>query len=124
MVELLGYSRDEFISKELWEIGLLKDEAVSKAAFEELLGKGYIRYEGLPLETKAGERRELEFISNVYVEGDNLVIQCNIRDITKRKQAEKALLRQKTELSLLFDLMPAMVWFNGASQRHRVPAYR
>ncbi len=52
MVELLGYSRDEFLGKELWEIGLLKDEEASRAAFRELQQNGYIRYEGLPLETK------------------------------------------------------------------------
>src|SRR5687767_1233475 len=45
MVELLGYSREEFLGKELWEIGLLKDEEVSKAAFRELKEQGHIRYE-------------------------------------------------------------------------------
>jgi PAS domain S-box-containing protein len=36
MVELLGYSRDEFLGKELWEIGLFKDRDESEAAFREL----------------------------------------------------------------------------------------
>jgi signal transduction histidine kinase len=31
----------------------------------------------------------VEFVSNVYREGDHQVIQCNIRDITARKQAEE-----------------------------------
>ena len=90
MVELLGYSRDEFLGKELWEIGLLEDEEVSKAAFRELKENGFVRYEDLPLETKAGVRRELEFVSSVYTDGDRQVIQCNIRDITERKAAAEA----------------------------------
>jgi len=88
MVELLGYSRAEFLGQELWEIGLLKDQEESGAAFRELQEKGYIRYEDLPLETKGGVCREVEFISNVYREDGHQVIQCNIRDITARKHLE------------------------------------
>ncbi len=64
MCKLLEYPHAEFVGKELWEIGLFKDKDESQAAFRELQEKGYIRYEGLPLETKAGARREVEFISN------------------------------------------------------------
>jgi PAS domain S-box-containing protein len=88
MTESLGYSHEELLGKELWEIGLLKDEEASRAAFRELQAKGYIRYEHLPLETKEGQRREVEFVSNLYEEDARQVIQCNIRDITQRKRAE------------------------------------
>lgn len=88
MVDLLGYSRNEFLGKELWEIGLFGDKGASQAAFRELQDTGYLRYEDLPLETRNGNRREVEFISNVYEEGGRQVIQCNIRDITERRQAE------------------------------------
>src|SRR6185369_8485157 len=30
----------------------------------------------------------VEFVSNVYQEGDRHVIQCNVRDITERKRAQ------------------------------------
>lgn len=93
MSEFLGYTREEFLGKELWEIGLLKDEAESAAAFKELQETHFIRYEDLPLKTKRGDTWEVEFISNVYTEGNQRVIQCNIRDITERKRVEKAILK-------------------------------
>jgi PAS domain S-box-containing protein len=91
MTELLGYSHAEFVGKELWEIGLFSDKEASQAAFRELQETGFIRYEDLPLQTRQGVRREVEFVSNVYEEDGDQVIQCNIRDITRRKREEKEL---------------------------------
>jgi PAS domain S-box-containing protein len=88
MTELLGYSSDEFLGKELWEIGLFSDKEASRAAFRELQETGYLRYEDLPLQTLQGESREVEFISNVYEEDGQQVIQCNIRDISERKRSQ------------------------------------
>jgi PAS domain S-box-containing protein len=99
MSELLGYPREELLGKELWEIGLLKDEAASRAAFHELQTNHFIRYEDLPLQTKAGKRHEVEFVSNLYDEDGREVIQCNIRDITRRKQTEEALRHAKEMLA-------------------------
>jgi PAS domain S-box-containing protein len=95
MSELLGYRHTELLNKELWEIGLLKDEKASRGAFRELQRKHFIRYEDLPLQNKAGVRREVEFVSNLYEEDGRKVIQCNIRDITERKLAQE--LRRESE---------------------------
>src|SRR6266850_2329654 len=89
MTELLGYTHEEFSGKELWEIGLFKDKKASQAAFQELQTTGYMRHEDLPLVTLEGEVKQVEFVSNVYEEDSKKVIQCNIRDITERKVAEK-----------------------------------
>ena len=89
MKHLLGYSQEEFLGRKLWEIGPFKGAGASKITFAELQLKDRIRYEGLPLETKDGRRVEVEFISNAYLVDQKRLIQCNIRDITERKQAEK-----------------------------------
>jgi diguanylate cyclase (GGDEF)-like protein/PAS domain S-box-containing protein len=101
IVELLGYNRPDLLGQELWEIGLLKDVNASQQAFRELREKGYIRYENLPLQTKDGRSREVEFVSNVYVENGHQVIQCNIRDITARKQIQDRLHKANDELTAL-----------------------
>jgi len=89
LVEMLGYSYEEFRGKKLWEIGAFTDTEASKAAFEALQQKEYLRYEDLPLETRDGRLIDVEFVSNVYMVDRKKVIQCNIRDIASRKRAEK-----------------------------------
>ena len=97
LVDLLGYSREEFLGKKLWEVGPFKDVAASKTAFEELQSKDYIRYDDLPLQTQDGRLVSVEFVSNVYALNGGHVIQCNIRDITIRKQMVEDLRRAKEE---------------------------
>ena len=88
MTKLLGYSHDQLVGKELYEIGLLKDERASQDMFIELKKNGQVRYEDLPLASQAGGHQEVEVVANVYDENGRSVIQCNIRDITVRKQRE------------------------------------
>lgn len=101
LIKMLGYSKEEFLGKKLWEIGVFKDIKASKEAFLELQTKKYVRYEDLPLETKDGRSMNVEFVSNVYFVGHERVIQCNIRDITDRKQAEEAVKRSLKEKEAL-----------------------
>ena len=111
--DLLGYSKDELIGKALWEIGPVKDIPASREAMRQLQNNDYIRYEDIPLETKAGERRQVEFVSNVYLVNDWKVIQCNIRDITARKLAEAQLHTTNDEL---VDLVDEIQWRERETQ--------
>jgi diguanylate cyclase (GGDEF)-like protein/PAS domain S-box-containing protein len=99
--DLLGYSHAELLGKTLWEIGPFKDIAASQSAFQKLQSQEYVRYENLPLETKDGHHRQVEFVSNVYVLDDRRVIQCNIRDITARKLTEVEIQKVNEELVAL-----------------------
>jgi PAS domain S-box-containing protein len=129
----LGYTFEEFIGKELFEIGLLKDEAASQAAFRELRRSGFIRYDDLPLETKDGRRVDVEFVSNLYDEGDQQVIQCNIRDLSARKQADAALRQSEERFKLVaravsdviwdWDLVKNTLWWSDGFTPTTVPGY-
>jgi PAS domain S-box-containing protein len=101
ILDLLGYPLEYFIGRHLWELGFVRDKPIAETAFNELKTKGYIRYEDLPLETKDGRVIDVEFVSNVYFVGEKRIIQCNIRDITVRKQAENALALANRKLNLL-----------------------
>ena len=97
LIELIGFDYDELVGKELWEIGVFKNIAASKEAFIELQNKEYIRFEDMPLETKAGYSIDVEFVSSVYIVDQNKVILCHIRDISDRKKVDLAL-KERSQL--------------------------
>jgi PAS domain S-box-containing protein len=123
MKALLGYSQEEFLGRKLWDIGPFKGKAASKVAFAALQLEDRLAYEGLPLETKDGRRVEVEFISNAYLEGKTRLIQCNIRDTTERRQAEKTAMRlaaivECSEDAIIGkDLDNVIQSWNGGAQR-------
>ncbi|HEY5588139.1 MAG TPA: PAS domain S-box protein [Candidatus Paceibacterota bacterium] len=95
--DLLGYSAKELIGTKIFEISPFKDIIENKEKFIELQKKGYVYYNDLPLKTKSGIIKQVEFVSNVYLVANKKVIQCNIRDITERIKEEKELDQAKNE---------------------------
>jgi PAS domain S-box-containing protein/putative nucleotidyltransferase with HDIG domain len=109
LIQMLGYTKEEFVGKELWEIGAIVDKAASIKAFAVLKKDGYIKYNDLPLRTKDGRIISVEFVSNAYGVNGDRVIQCNIRDITDRKYAEGELIRYQQALTLnMFQVVDAL----------------
>ncbi len=88
MLNLLGFPRQHFLGKELWELGVFHDKNANQAAMEKLQSESSIRYEDLPLQNQDGRRVPVEFVSNLYQEDHHSIIQCNIRDISERKLLE------------------------------------
>ena len=86
LIELLGYSKEQFLGKEIWSIGIFKDIAANKEKFFEVNNEKNIRYENLPLETADGRKIDVEFISNAYEIDQHKIIQCNIRKTSSQNE--------------------------------------
>jgi PAS domain S-box-containing protein/putative nucleotidyltransferase with HDIG domain len=109
LIQMLGYSKEEIIGMELWEIGAMVDKNASIRAFATLKKDGYIKYSDLPLRTKAGEIISVEFVSNAYGVNGDRVIQCNIRDITSRKIQENKLIQfQQEHVRNMYEMVDAL----------------
>jgi len=91
LLNMLGYSHEELIGKNLWDIEAFIDTEKSKAASHELKQRDHLHYEDFPLETKNGRRLDVEIESNVCTVNDNRIVHCNIRDTSERKRLEREL---------------------------------
>jgi len=103
LISMLGYSKTELLNKHLWEIRVFKDVAASKGNFKTIQNKGFVRFEDLPVETKDKRKINVEFVANAYKIDGEKIIQCNIRDITQRKEAEKFLLESENRFRQMFE---------------------
>ena len=123
LIERLGFSREHFLGKKVWELGFFKDIIGNQDNFAILQQQEYIRYEDKPLETADGQRIDVEFVSNVYRVNGHKVIQCNVRDITARKAAERQLREQNEILSnshegvMIVNLANEVTLWNRAAEK-------
>lgn len=89
LIEMLGYSKEQFTDKSIWGIGFLKDIVANKDKFLELQQNEMVRYENLPLERADGQMINVEFVSNVYLVSNEKVIQCIIREVNNHLTTER-----------------------------------
>ena len=103
MTRLLGYSHDELVGKELFEIGFVSEAQASREMFETLKATRQVRYEHLPLRSDEGVICEVEVVANLYKEQGHTVVQCNVRDISERRRAEEILSELEERQALVLE---------------------
>ena len=89
--KMLGYSEAEYIGKRLQDIGVPIDMNDFPAIMDSLNKSGILNYEDLPIKTKSGKNID----ADVYLVNRAKLAQCNIRDVSERKLAEKILKEEK-----------------------------
>ena len=91
ILDFLGFSKESYVGKKLWEIKAVKGIHESEQVFREIIEKGYARYDELELNTNEKKKVMIEFISIAYVVNGNRLIQCHLWDVTERKQLQEEL---------------------------------
>jgi len=110
LMNLLGMSREEVLGKPIWEVRQLKDLVASSADLAELQQKEHVRHDHL-LEAADGSEVDIEIVSTAYRVGGSRLVQCNFRDISARKRAERQQQDAQRKFSDLFNLMSDGVQF-------------
>jgi PAS domain S-box-containing protein len=83
-----GYARARLVGQKLWESDLFRDTEINESMCHELQDRESVQ-RILTLPAASGEQVEVEIVASLYAEGERRVIQCNIRDISARRQIEE-----------------------------------
>jgi diguanylate cyclase (GGDEF)-like protein/PAS domain S-box-containing protein len=88
VVRMLGHDRAGLVGQKLWELESFRDVPACRTTMSELGGNESVQRDHWVLTTGDGASIDVEMVSNHYKAEGADVVQCNIRNITERKEAE------------------------------------
>jgi PAS domain S-box-containing protein len=92
MLRLLRSPREQVIDQQLWQVGLMSDQSNQQAFLQRAQEDRGPHSEITQLIRKDGHSRFIEWVSTPFQVEGQAMLQCHVRDITDRKQAEEGLL--------------------------------
>ena len=120
----LGLTREEYLSRHVWEVDALMDEERWRRHAETLRARGTLRGEGLHLR-KDGTRFPIEFRAK-WVRLDRDYIVTAVRDISGRQDAERSLRASEERFRQLAENIQEVFWMTDPQRRTMLyisPAY-
>jgi diguanylate cyclase (GGDEF)-like protein/PAS domain S-box-containing protein len=88
VAQMLGYSRDHFLNHKLCDVLPFTSIPECRKGLAELQTEESVAFEHWSLQAEDKSFIDVEFVGNVYQVDGARIVQCNLRDITSRKQAE------------------------------------
>jgi diguanylate cyclase (GGDEF)-like protein/PAS domain S-box-containing protein len=114
-LEAYHYSRQELLSKTIFDL------RASDTASEIITQMSTADHSGLLFETSHRRKDGTVFPVEVSSQGASIggerVLFSIVRDITERKQAEQAILRERRELEYIMDIAPVMIFYKDRGNR-------
>ena len=92
--KMLGYSGADLLGKSLFDVGIMKGSKDFSNDLVKIENSEIVSYKDVPFTTKEGNH----IIADIYLTDKAKVAQCNIRDITERKNIEDGLYVASKEL--------------------------
>jgi two-component system cell cycle sensor histidine kinase/response regulator CckA len=91
--KMLGYSEKECIGKNIQDVGVSLDVSDFATVMQDLSESGILTYHDVPIKTRSGQ----EIDTDIYLVDRAKLAQCNIRDISERKQSVELLKKEETK---------------------------
>ncbi len=92
LLRLLRSAREQVVDWQLWQVGLMPDLSDQQAFLQRVQQDRVPHSEITRLIRKDGHSRFIEWVSTLFQAEGRAMLQCHVRDITDRKQAEEGLL--------------------------------
>ncbi|MGC2659382.1 MAG: chemotaxis protein CheB [Bryobacteraceae bacterium] len=102
-LDLTGYAREDFVGKTVLEAGKKLGLPQMERAIEAARESDFVRYEDLELATRDRGMLPVDVIGNSYKIGTQPVVQYNVRDISARQKASKALRESEQRFRLFVE---------------------
>jgi PAS domain S-box-containing protein len=114
-LDLLGYSAEEYIGRNISEFHV--DAPVIDDILNRLCRGERLREYEARLKAKDGSIRHVIIDSSVLFEDERFIhTRCFTRDVTQRKNAEKALRESEQRLRVVTEATPIMIWMSGTDK--------
>jgi len=125
-LEMFGYFREEILSLKIGDMHPPEAEERSRQAFEDIRRDGFVKFE-IPFKKKDGSVFWGEVSSSLFNLDDKQVVQGVVRDVTSRKEIEKALLESEERYRTFVQDFPGIafrgtidfkpIFFHGAVEK-------
>jgi len=117
-LQMIERAREEVIGRTSMDIGLWVDSADRKEIVAALTTHRSVRDFPSRFCDRAGRIRDVLISAElIELDGETCILALN-QDVTERRRAEEALEKQREEQQIIFDSVPAMIWYKDRENRH------